>query len=255
MIDAILRVSGAPNSERFVWHRMKPYLTTLFDESSPPPLNQIVTLMSPYVPWDDKFHDEYTVSRWAAAALAVQYTDQTGCSVVDALLQIASIDTLRPHIPIELWAWLKKLPSLPPTCEGRLLGREVAVVRHVRQIGDIEILKSYFLLVWSEWNFLFTSGLDEMRVSVREDFGGIESKHHREDLIQRLDHVLRELDRGWEYIVRHKPGIVRYQVQRAKVHYRMLMEVLLEAGFVHQFFIFFVSDLTFWRCPNSHSPS
>ena len=184
--------------------------------------------MSPYVPWDDELHDGHTVARWAAAASATPYTEEIGRSVVDALLQIASVDSLRPHIPVDLWAWLKELPSLPPVCQGRSAGRKEAVVRHVRGLGDIEITKAYFLLIWSEWNFLYTSGLDEMQASIREDFGGIESRHHREDLIKRLDHVLGELDRGWEHIERHKPGINQYQLRRANMDYRTLKEVLLE---------------------------
>lgn len=228
MIDEISRVFSTSNSGGFVWHRLNPYLTTLFNESSPPPLNRVFTLLSPYVPWDEKSHNGHTVSRWAAAALAVPYTEEVGCRVVDALLQIAFIDPLRPHIPTDLWAWLKKLPCLPPESKGLGVGKEEAVVRHVRWLGDVEILKSYFLVVWSEWNFLFTAGFDEMRISVREDFGGGECKRHREDLVARLDHVLRELDRGWRYIVQYKPGIVENQLRRAKAHYRRLKEILLE---------------------------
>ena len=148
--------------------------------------------------------------------------------MINALLQIASIDSLRSHIPIDLWAWLKKLPPLPPVCRGRRTGKKEAVVLHVRQLGDIEILKSYFLLIWSEWNFLFISGLDEMQISIREDFAGIELRHHREDLVERLDHVLGQLDRGLGYIEQHQPDINPYQLHRAKMDYKMLKEVLLE---------------------------
>ena len=227
MICAILDVVNAENSGRFVWHRVNPYLATLFDEPAYPALDLVVTLMSPYVPWDEKLHDRYTVARWAAAALAVPYTEEAGRSVVDALLQIASIDSLIPYIPIDLWAWLKELPSLPPGCRGRLAGRKETVVSHVRGLEDIEILKSYLLLIWSEWNFLYTSGLEEMQISIREDFCGTGLKHHREDLIKRLDDVLGELDRGWDYIERHKPGINQYQLHRARMDYRMLKETLL----------------------------
>lgn len=237
MVDAVLRVFSASNSGRFIWHRINPYLTTLFDEPSPPPLHRVVTLMSPYVPWGDKPHDEHTVARWAAAASAVPYSDEVGCSVVNALLQIASIDSLRPHIPVNLWELLKEKPPLRPVCRGRLVGRKEAIVRHVRQLGDIEIVKSYFLLIWSECNFLYTSGLDEMQTSIREDFGGTERSHHRKDLMERLDYVLGQLDRGWGYIVRLNPGINQYQLRRAKEDYRRLKEVLEEveresSGFV-----------------------
>ena len=69
--------------------------------------------------------------------------------------------------------------------------------------------------------------LGEMQASIREDFGGIESSYHREDLIKRLDHVLGGLDRGWEHIERHRLGINQYQLRRAKMDYRTLREVLL----------------------------
>ena len=228
MVDAILNIANASDSGKFVWHRVNPYLTTLFDDSSPPTLNRVVTLMSPHVPWGDKLHDEHTVARWAEAALATEYSEEIGRSVVDALLQIASVDSLRPHIPIDLWAWLKNVRFLPPVCQGRVAGRAEAVVRHVRDLNDIEILKSYLFLIWSEWNFLYTSGFNEMRDSIRVDFAGIELKHHREHLVGRLDHVLKQLDRGWGYIEQHKPGINEYQLHRAKTDYRTLREALLE---------------------------
>jgi hypothetical protein len=102
-------------------------------------------------------HGRDTVTRWGAAALAVPYTEEVGQSVVDALLQIASVDLLRPYIPIELWAWLKKGPTLPPACQGRSFGTAPEVVRLICQLGDTETLKAYFLLVWSEWDRLLNS--------------------------------------------------------------------------------------------------
>ena len=226
MADAILRVVSTSYSGRLVWHRVDLYLTALFDQLSSPPLNRVVAFISPYVPWDEKFHNEHTVARWAAAVLAVPYTEEIGSPAVDALLQIASIDSLRPHIPIDLWAWLKKLPSLP--VYRSFVAGKAAVVRHVRQLGDIEILKSYFLLIWSEWNFRSPFGLEEMQMSIREDFGGIELKHHREDIMERLDYVLGQLERGTGYINEVRPAINVYDVHRAKTDYRTLKETLLE---------------------------
>ena len=254
MVDAILQVVSVSNSGTFEWHRVNPYLTTLFDEPNPPPLHRVVTLMSPYVPWDDKLHDGHTVAEWAVAALAVPYTEEIGCSVVDALLQIASIDSLRRHIPVDLWAWLKRMPPLRPVCWGRLVGRNGAIVRHVRLLGDIEILKSYFLLIWSEWNFLHTSGVDEMQISIREDFCGTGSRHHREHLIERLDHILGQLDRGWGYIVRFKPGINQYQLQRAKMDYKMLKEILLEVEMEFRRFVHHLLSCRHRRPSSDSSP-
>ena len=187
MAEAISRAAMASNSGRFIWHRIKRYLATLFDEQRSPRLNWIITLASPEVPWSGSLHDEKTVARWAAAVSAVPYTKEVGQSVVDALLQIAHIDSLRPHIPIDAWAWLKKSTSLLPLSEGRLKGNKKAVVHHVRGLGDIEILKSYFLLAWSELGFLDDSCFAGMQVSIREDFSGIGMGRHRKDLIEQLE--------------------------------------------------------------------
>src|ERR1700753_3916763 len=101
---------------------------------------------------------------WGAATSAVPYTKELGKRVVDALLGIAFVDCLRPHIPVTAWAWLKRLPLLPRSCRGRTNGTTSDIVHHVRGLGDIEILKSYFLLIWSEWNSLNDEGFDMMEI-------------------------------------------------------------------------------------------
>lgn len=99
------------------------------------------------------------------------YSEEVGRSVIDALLQIASEDSLRPHIPVGVWVWLKRQPYLPPVCAGWYLGTSSDIVHHIRGLGDIEILKSYFLLVWSEWDYPDEDGFAETQVSIKEDFG------------------------------------------------------------------------------------
>ena len=174
MFDAIIRTTRASNSPKFMWIYVKPYINSLFDKSSHSTLNRVITLISPYVPWDGEIYDKDAVVRWAAATLEMQYTEQIGQSAVNALLQVARIDRLRPHISIGMWAWLKKQPPLPPLCRGRYVGTTGPVVLHIRGLEDVEILKSYLLLVWSEWEFLYRSGIDEMVISIREDFGGMD---------------------------------------------------------------------------------
>ena len=112
--------------------------------------------------------------------------------MVVALLRIVTVGSLRPHIPIGIWAWLNKQPAFP--LDGSLLsiGVGVGVLRQVRALRDVEILKSYFLIVWTEMPRF--SGLDEMCTSIREDFSGIGMRHHREELIRRLDHILEQSD-------------------------------------------------------------
>jgi hypothetical protein len=100
MAEAISRAAIACNSGRFLWHRIGRYITTLFDEPRHPSLSWIITLASPEVPWSGDSHDESTVARWATVVSAVPYTEEICQRVVDTLLQIASINSLRPHIPI-----------------------------------------------------------------------------------------------------------------------------------------------------------
>jgi len=230
MLDALSRAAMASNSEQFIWHRVEQYIATLSNKPSPPPLNQVIVLVSPHVYWSDGQRNENMVTRWAGAVSAVPFTEEVGQNVIDALLQIASVDLLRPHIPVGIWAWLKKRSPLPPECTGRSEGTKEDVVRHVRELGDIEILKSYLLLVWSEWNPIYSKpeGLAEMQVAIREDFSGIGMGRDREDLIEQLDHVLGQLDRGLEYFEEHRPALDESDIQRAKGQYGELKEVLLE---------------------------
>jgi len=160
--------------------------------------------------------------------MAVPYTEEVCQSVVDTLLQIASVRHLEPYIPVEIWAWLKERPYLPPICTGRWKGTMGRVVRRVRKLGDVEILESYFLLVWSEWDFICRNGFTEIRTSIREDFGGIGMGCRREVLIKRLDHVLGELDRGLEHLKEQNPDLDEDHIPEAREQYEELREVLLE---------------------------
>ena len=143
MIDSC--VTGTSTSGEFMWHCVGPYIATLFDKPTPPSLNSMATLASPRVPWHDKLHDEKVVARWATAASSVPYTEEVGQAVVDTFLQIAFIDFLRPQIPTNMWAWLERRPPLPLRCSGRSIGTRGSVLHRVRALGNMEILKSYFL--------------------------------------------------------------------------------------------------------------
>jgi hypothetical protein len=213
MVDAILRIVRAPTLFISKWQRR-------FGRPTP-----MTTLISPYTPWYPR--DQNTISEWAAAVSAVPYSEEVGVSVVDMLLRLARRDTIRKYIPIDVWAWLKNPSSLPPVCPGRDVGSGGGVVRHIRRLGDLDILKSYFLLVWSEWNLLEVSGFDEMIASIVEDLAGIEVQHHRTNLIERLDQVLGELDRGLEGR-QIQQGITVDDFLEGKKKYRRLREVLLE---------------------------
>ena len=218
---------GLPLSDgrMFMWRRIGPLVATLLNEESPIPLKQAIILASPYLPWKNFTNNKNLIRLWGAAASTVPYTNDIGRSVVDALLQIADDPSLQPHIPAGTWSWLTKQPSLPPICLGRFRGSTESIVRAVRALGDIEILKSYLLLIWSEWDEPRWIGLYEMDALLREEFGGTGMGYHRQDLLRRLDYVLGRLDLGPEHL---HPGPDTRAVWRMKEEYGKLREVLLD---------------------------
>ena len=231
MLDAVLDAFRASNMRQPLWNHAQPYLRSLLSRPNHHPLHRAIILTSPYIDWDSELCDESMVSRWVrsvAATSAAADTEAVGQSVVDTLLQIARVDHLRPHISVDTWTWLKKRPSLSPICRGRFWGTSFNIVHQIRGLRDIEILKSYFLLVWSEWDYLDHSGLGEMGIAISEDFGGFGMWCHREELIERLDYVLGQLGWGWALIYRRNPLIQGNHVPIAKADYRKLKERLLE---------------------------
>ena len=226
MFDTILRARRASRKSRFMWNHVDRFVIRLLSEASP----RTIVLALPHVL--HTLHHQSgdmgdLVRRWTEAACAVPHSEEIARGVVDTLLQIASEGELR-YTPVNLWSWLTKRPSLPPICLGRCFGTDGSVVKGIRALKDIEVLKSYLLVVWSEWDSLYTDGLDEMCTLIREDFGGVEMRHHRTDLIQRLDHVLAQLDRGLDYFQQHKVGFGERHIQGGKNQYRKLRETLLE---------------------------
>ena len=232
MINAILRFAPKSKSGGFMWHRIGPYITTLSDSLSPTSLDMAITLASPCADWVNGPYTENAVARWAAAALTTTYSEEVCRSAVDALLKIARNDSLRPHVPIEIWAWLKRRPSLPPVCRGQTRRATPGIVRHIRGLGDIEILKSYFLLVWSEWDIPYDDDDDDITATentIRQEFCGFQMRRHREDLKGRLDHIREQLDQGLEHFKQCQPWIEENDIGRMKKRYGKLKEVLLEA--------------------------
>ena len=195
MVNTILRAARVSDSNilhhgRFIWRRVELYISRLFEKRSPTSLNRIITLLSPYLDWEGTLNNTIAVSRWASAALATPYTEQVGQNVVDALFQISYMDFLRPHVPIGIWKLLKRRPTLPPVYRGFQKGANKRTVAHVRRFGDVELLKSYFLLVWINKPILYHGCLNEMERSLRQDFSGIGMGGHRKDLLEQLDRVL-----------------------------------------------------------------
>ena len=224
----------SPLLDRYV----TPLATTLLDKPSSHLLSRAALLVSPHIPLFSGFWDNRRVSRWNVIALdalkgtgegAVSDTEVSE-SVADMLLQFAPHEILRRQITAETWAWLKKPQSLPVLSRGRWAGTTNAVVCHIRGLGDIEILKSYFLLVWSEWDGLWESGLREMEISIRDDFSGVERWHDREELIERLNWVLGQSSLGSAHFEQHLPpwAFVQHNIQRAVSQYSRLKNALLE---------------------------
>jgi hypothetical protein len=148
MLNTILSAVRASKEWEFVWHRVGHYASGLLRGASP----RAIVLVLPHIRWDRLVDRGDLVQLWATAVSAVPDTEEVASSVVDTLLQIASQRDLLPYIPADIWLWLTKRPHLQPICLGRNVGTCAHVVKAVRALKDVEVLKSYFLLVWSEWN-------------------------------------------------------------------------------------------------------
>ena len=102
------------------------------------------------------------------------------------------------------------------------------VIHHVRGFGDVEIPTSYFLLLWSEWVFRGDSSTLQTQIFFREDFGGTGLEHNRQELIERLDRILEELNREAERFRKHRPLLIGNHAYFARNEYKSLRETLLE---------------------------
>ena len=136
------------------------------------------------------------MQHWITAASTLPYTNDLCESVVDTLLQMAFQDNLRPHIPVEAWDWLKKRPVLRPNCQGLKFGASLEVFQSVQEVGDLELITSYLFVVWSKWSWAYPEGFTAMLEFIRSGLLGIEGLGYREDLVQRLDDVLSQMNSG-----------------------------------------------------------
>ena len=227
-IEAFLSAVKTSSSTTSLWHPIMPFISTLFNVAS----SQTILITSPHVPWDREPQDANAVISWANAAstaTAAPRSEEVDERVVDALLHIASVDALRPHIPHDSWSWLNRRPSLPPMCQGRSSAKSRYVVSRVRGLRDPEILTSYLLLVWSEWDPIHPRrDLSEMRMTISREFRGSRMRENRKALIGHLDQILVELDRGLGYFKRFKLWIDENDIQLAKAQYGELRDNLVE---------------------------
>lgn len=188
-----------------------------------------------YAFWDepqlmrDAININVVMRLWITTAATVPYTDDVCQIVVDTLLQMAGDKDLRPHIPPSAWDWLKNRPLLHPGCRGLRVGTTKNVVLKVQQLENVELITSYLFIVWSEWNHFYSSDCTAMLGMIRGRLGGAGAARYREDLIQRLNHVLSQLDRGWEFIRQHNLRYNEADIPKMKQRYEQLREVLMEA--------------------------
>ena len=224
MLNTLLDAARASKVLQFSWYHIIQFATILLSKATP----HAIVLVSPYIPWDWLTDRGDLVQQWAAATFTVPYTEEVAQSVVDTLLQIASESELLPHIPVDVWWWLTKRPSLPPVCLGRYYGTKLQVIKAVQRLEDIEALTSYLLITWSEWDTF--DGIGAIYVSIHEIFSRVGMGHHRADLIKQLDHVLRQLGKGLGYLKQHNPAIYRNKLLTMERQYGGIKEALLEAN-------------------------
>jgi len=147
--DVFLHVAKSSRTGGFLWRYIKPFMNTLFSDASDVSLKRTAILAFSYTSWN-KWDSCDLIRAWAETASAIPKEEEVAPSVVDALLQIVYWKLLPPGNHGDVWSWLSLRPSLPPICKGRNLGSHPVVMQQVRGLKDIEILKSYFLVVWSE---------------------------------------------------------------------------------------------------------
>ena len=188
--NTIMPVIRASEDYRFM-SSIRPHIATLFGQQNYPFRNWLLALVGRYVGWEDEGRGEDTVIAWAAAVSTVPNTEEVIQSVVSTLMRIANIDSLRAHIPVETWAWMKKWQSLPVADWGRFPGATQDTIRYVRGLGDLEIIGSYFLLVCLDEYGTPSDTFDEVEISTRGVFGGIGMQGHREGLLNQLESILR----------------------------------------------------------------
>ena len=260
MFNVILHAVRASKMSEFMWRYVGQSVGTLLSVASP----RAFLLASPHTFWRSGC-DENVVRQWVTAVSAVPYTEEVAQSVVEMLLVIVSSDKLSRYITADIWTWFTKHPSLPPVCSGRYVATKAYAIKAVRELKNTEILKLYFLLVWSEWNcvleepkpsslwslthgislscpssgnapdYRLTESSHEvscnfclMQIAIQENFVGAWRKTHREDLVRHLDHVLTQLSRELEYFKQHDPETNADDLTRRWNQYTILRRTLLE---------------------------
>ena len=185
--------------------------------------------------WFHAANKHIFVVRWVSAASRLEYTPEIGQSVVEVLLRMACMYHWRPHITREAWRWLERRPQLPPVCRARsLCCNDLGAISKVESLGNIEILKGYLIVVWSEWDWLAPWVCSYMCTVIRKHFGGEREKGHRDELRDRLLHIQNQLDLGLDHLRKLGSEMTAACFQPTKEAYEALMETLSEVGILSE---------------------
>ena len=192
---------------------------------------RIAVCALPYLE-DAWFHaaDKYTfIQRWASAASRLRYTPEIGQSMVEVLLRMACMYQWRSHITWGTWGWLGRRPQLPPVCRARsLCCNNLGVISEVESLEDVEILRDYLIVVWSEWDWLAPWVCSHMCAVIKRHFGGERERGHRDKLRDRLLHIQKQHNLGLDHLRKLGSEMTAACFQPTKEAYEALMETLSE---------------------------
>lgn len=236
LLDAFLSaVRYFPCTSQWTRRYIRPIFPRLLAEGSSTVLKRAAILALPHLElvWLDSDDARTFIDLWISAADALEHTEGVCPAVVDVLLQMAFFHSIRAHITPKAWRWLNKRPSLPPRCRGRLLCSIGSnVLPAIRSRKDTELLTSYLVTMWSEWDCAGEWAFEGMCEVLKEEFccgGGDEvMRERRTDLLARLNWVLGELSRGWEYLRMKNEDVKPNEFELIRERYRELKRILVQ---------------------------
>jgi len=236
LLDAFLcAVRYFPSTSQWTRRYIRPVLPRLLSEGSSTTLKRAAILALPYLElaWLDSEEMCTFTEIWISAADDLEDTEGVCQAVVDVLLQMAFFHSVRAHISPKAWSWLNKRPALPPRCRGRLLCSIGSnVLPAVRARNDLELLASYLITMWSEWDCAGEWAFEGMCQALLEEFrgDGDEVREHRLALLGRLNSVLGELGRGLAYLRGWNPDMQPGELEVIRKRYRELKRILLQGA-------------------------
>ncbi|KAF9645648.1 hypothetical protein BDM02DRAFT_488486 [Thelephora ganbajun] len=236
LLDAFLRaVKYFPYTSQWTRRYIRPVIPRLLAEGGSTTLKRAAILALPHLElaWLDCNDIGTFIELWISAAEALEDTEGVCQAVVDVLLQMAFFHSVRGHITPKVWSWLNKRPSLPPRCRGRLLCSIGSnVLPAIRARNDVELLTSYLITMWSEWDCAGEWAFEGMCEALWEVFCGDddEVREHKKDLVVRLNSVLGELSRGLGYLRSRNPDMQLGEFDVIRERYRELKRILVRGS-------------------------